>query len=47
MKNKKIIISNGFNNFPMRFIAEGLNKKGYDVMSDLVHDVLKKESFSV
>lgn len=32
MKNKKIIISNGFNNFPMRFIAEGLNKKGYDVI---------------
>lgn len=24
-----------------------LNKKGYDVMSDLVHDVLKKESFAV
>ena len=32
MKNKKIIISNGFNNFPLRFIAEGLNKKGYDVI---------------
>ena len=32
MKHKKIIISNGFNNFPLRFIAEGLNKKGYDVI---------------
>ena len=24
-----------------------LNKEGYDVMSDLVHDVLKKEGFAV
>lgn len=29
---KKIIISNGFTNFPLRFVAEGLYKKGYDVV---------------
>ena len=29
---KKIIISNGFTNFPLRFVAEGLHKKGYDVV---------------
>ena len=28
---KKIIISNGFTNFPLRFVAEGLHKKGHDV----------------
>lgn len=29
---KKIIISNGFTNFPLRFVAEGLHKKGHDVV---------------
>ena len=28
---KRIIISNGFSNFPLRFIAEGLHKKGYKI----------------
>ena len=28
-------------------ILRHLNKKGYDVMSDLVNDVLKKESVDV
>ena len=29
---KKIVISNGFTNFPLRFVAEGLHKKGHDVV---------------
>ena len=29
---KKIIISNGYGNFPIRFIAEGLYKKGFKVI---------------